>query len=101
MIYAPDPSAHTNPEIEKRCVYCHPEIKANREKERLEAERRKSMMQSGAFNYATDGPALPSLNSRQVAQLIEQTFDPDRKQSAAARQLVYSAYDRILGRVRR
>ena len=86
MIYAPDPSAHTDPEIEKRCVYCHPEIKANREKARL-------------FNYATDGE--PAFNSRQVAQLIEQTFDPDRKQAAAARQLVYSAYDRILGRARR
>jgi hypothetical protein len=24
-IFAPDPSAHTDPEIEKRCIHCHPE----------------------------------------------------------------------------
>lgn len=40
--YPPDPSVHTDPEIEKRCRYCHPEIFHNQVTRRLlqEAERR-------------------------------------------------------------
>lgn len=37
MNYPPDATAHTNPEIEKRCVYCHPEILERRNA--LQAQR--------------------------------------------------------------
>lgn len=88
--YAPDPSVHDSPELEKRCPYCHPEIKAAKVKKEpadaLGADRKRPLgsewdrilgtgylASSATSNYVPAPQRLPSMAElfAQKAQLAQ------------------------------